>query len=195
MKKGISENKVKRMRNIVRGNYTDRTRIQSGYTKVSVEYKEGDVWEERGKSWTIKNGIKQNITKLDQARKKIKVPLSCPKCGGEMNHNLSKYYWTKLGMCKNCAVKFHTRLKIDGKWDEYVKRIQDDNFEFYINELKKEYEDWLQSVDSKYITEAGIVEDWSGGKTKKELSKGFEEELKKLEIKHGNPKGTDRETN
>ena len=38
---------------------------QIGYTKEYVEHKEGDVWEENGKQWTIKNGIKQTVTKLD----------------------------------------------------------------------------------------------------------------------------------
>ena len=50
MKKGISDTKVTRMRNIVTGNYNNRTRIQTGYTATNLIKKEGDVWEERGKT-------------------------------------------------------------------------------------------------------------------------------------------------
>jgi hypothetical protein len=183
MKKNISESKVKRMRNIVKGNYNDRTRIQSGYSKINTEYKEGDVWEERGKTWTIKNGIKQNITKLDLARQKLIPPISCPKCDGPMNHDLSKYYWQKLGMCKNCTVKFHTRLKIDGKWNEYVKELQGKNFEFWLDDIKKEYEEWLDTSTKKYITETGYVENWTGGKSKEELLSNFNTKLNNIKEK------------
>ena len=66
MKKYIPEHKVKRMRNIVTKKYGNKTRIQSGFSITKEDFKEGDIWEERGKTWTIKNGIRQNITKLDK---------------------------------------------------------------------------------------------------------------------------------
>ena len=37
MRKGISEDKVKRMRNIVSGNYNSKTKIRSGYTAKNIE--------------------------------------------------------------------------------------------------------------------------------------------------------------
>ena len=37
--------------------------------KKYVERVEGDVWEESGKTWTIKNGIKRTVTRMDKARK------------------------------------------------------------------------------------------------------------------------------
>ena len=63
MKKGISESKVQRMRNIVKGDYTKSVKTQVGYKK-SDKKKEGDIWEEGNKTWTIKNGIKQNVPKM-----------------------------------------------------------------------------------------------------------------------------------
>ena len=47
------------MRNLLTKKYGDKTTIRSGYTKKQTIYKEGDVWEEKGKQWTIKNGIKE----------------------------------------------------------------------------------------------------------------------------------------
>ena len=45
MKKNISKNKVQRMRNLVTGDYTSKTSVQSGYKKASdSSKKEGDVF-------------------------------------------------------------------------------------------------------------------------------------------------------
>ena len=66
MKKYIPEHKVQRMRNLVTKNFGDKTKIQIGYGKSSDNYSEGDVWEEGGKTWTIKNGITQSVTNFDE---------------------------------------------------------------------------------------------------------------------------------
>ena len=80
MKKGISEAKVQRMRNIVNKDYTKSVNTQVGY-KASEKKVEGDVWEESGKTWTIKNGITQSISKMQSVRDFVKMPLTCPNCG------------------------------------------------------------------------------------------------------------------
>ena len=68
LKKEFSKRDVQRMRNIITGNAGGSTGTQVGYTKQLQDYHEGDVWEENGKQWTIKNGIKQTITKHDKLR-------------------------------------------------------------------------------------------------------------------------------
>ncbi len=68
LKKEFKHNDVNRLRNLVQGKYGDRTTMGTGYTKAKEFHDEGDVWEEDGRSWTIKNGVKQNITKLDKAK-------------------------------------------------------------------------------------------------------------------------------
>jgi len=57
------------MRNIITKDYNAKTTTQIGYTKVQAERKEGDVWEEGGKQWTLKNGIKQTVTRFDEIKK------------------------------------------------------------------------------------------------------------------------------
>ena len=71
LKKDFKESDVQRIRNIVNKDFTSGTKIQSGYRKSSKKHKEGDIWEEGGKQWTIIDGIKQNITKLDAAKKNM----------------------------------------------------------------------------------------------------------------------------
>jgi transcriptional regulator of heat shock response len=63
LKKQFSERDLKRMRNIIQKKYNDKTVTSVGYTKVEELHEEGDVWEENGRTWTIKNGIKRNVRK------------------------------------------------------------------------------------------------------------------------------------
>ena len=78
LKREFKTRDVQRMRNILTKDYGAKTGVQIGYTKENTEHKEGDVWEERGKQWTIKNGIKMTVTKLDIVKKALQMPLVCP---------------------------------------------------------------------------------------------------------------------
>ena len=69
LKKEFKRKDVERMRNLIKGKANDSTELQVGYTPKKEDYKEGDIWEEGGKKWTIKDGIKQTYTKLDKIRK------------------------------------------------------------------------------------------------------------------------------
>ena len=44
---------------LVTKKYGDKTTQSVGYTKVQEFHNEGDIWEEDGRKWTIKNGVKQ----------------------------------------------------------------------------------------------------------------------------------------
>ena len=90
LKKEFNSRDVQRMRNIITKNTNDKTGVQVGYTADYVDHKEGDVWEERGKKWTIKNGIKQTVTKFDDLKRLVVLPISCPNCGKAMKVNQYK---------------------------------------------------------------------------------------------------------
>ena len=57
LKKEFTQRDVQRARNLLTGKANDKTAIQSGYEKQSQTHTEGDIWEENGKQWTIKNEI------------------------------------------------------------------------------------------------------------------------------------------
>ena len=38
------------------GKYGEKTTQSAGYRKVEIDRKEGDIWEEDGRKWTIKDG-------------------------------------------------------------------------------------------------------------------------------------------
>ena len=71
LKKEFKRKDVQRARNLLTGKTGASTSTQIGYKKETKDYKEGDVWTEGRKTWTIKNGIKQTVSKLDKIRIKF----------------------------------------------------------------------------------------------------------------------------
>ena len=181
MKKFIPEHKVQRMRNLVTKKFGEKTKIQVGYGKNSKDYKEGDVWEEGGKTWTIKNGITQSVTKLDKARSSSIMPLFCPKCKKKhMKGQLDKLFWKLYGECSNCRISLETELKIKGKYVEYAKKIKEGNVKDWIKDLSDVAKDFIEETNRKgYITETGKIEDWSR-QNKVEIEKTVNENVKKI---------------
>ena len=181
MKKYIPEHKVQRMRNLVTKNFGDKTKIQIGYGKSSGNYSEGDVWEEGGKTWTIKNGITQSVTKLDEARNKAIMPLFCPKCKDKyMKGTLDKVFWRLYEECSKCRLSIEGKIKRDGKWKEYSNAVINDNLTSWMADLEKVAKDFIDDTNRKgYITETGKIENWSR-QNKKEIEKTVGENVKKI---------------
>jgi uncharacterized protein YutD len=181
MKKGIKESAVQRMRNIVSGKHTSKTKIQGGYRTYSKTYGEGDVWKERGKTWTIKNGIKQNVTKMDTVRNMIKIPVVCPVTKKPMKHKFDKVCYRLYGYGFEAYVQNELKLKLNGTWKKHVNEIRRNNRISQIRDLEVQYMEWLDSdVSKKFITENGIIEDWENNIDKESLKKDFYEQLDKF---------------
>lgn len=134
--------------------------------ELQDSHQEGDIWEGLdGRKWTIKNGIKQTVTKLDGA----KTPLWCPKCNKSLNHRLDAKFWRIRGHCMDCNIKEETSIKAQGleAWHKYEQKIMKAN---YIAELKDNIEqltDLHQSVSNFEVIHADsetgnilMVEKW-----------------------------------
>lgn len=187
LKKEFNPRDVQRMRNLITGNTNDRTQIQTGYEKNSQFHKEGDIWEENGKKWTIKNGIKQTVTKLDEIKKLVLMPLSCPNCRNVMKiDEYNKKMWAIHQMCFDCVIKMESEMKRLGKWDEYCSNIMNRNKNAELDDLEKALEDWMQESET-FVSEAGEIEKWGGGDKKAIYRQVKEEiaELKKRDIYKG----------
>jgi len=182
LKKEFDSKAVNRVRNLVNKDFTKRTTVGTGYSKKREKHSEGDIWEEDGRTWTIKNGVKQNITKLDSAKKLYQVPLTCPKCGGPMKHHLAKKMYKIHGFCFDpCTVEMERDLKRAGLYEEYEKNMMQGNMRAWAKGL----EQWVQDQINQsmtFVTEEGDIEDWSGGVTKRndDLVKGMNNYLKHL---------------
>jgi hypothetical protein len=135
--------------------------LQSGYSKAHRSHREGDIWEESGKTWTIKNGIKQNVTKLDAAKKAVRVPLACPKCGGSMNHHIHKKMYKIHGFCFDCTINYEAELRKAGLFDKYEKSMIQGNMKAFSKDLSEWVDMYVQSTQT-FVTEQGVIEDWKG---------------------------------
>ena len=181
LKKQFGERDIQRIRNLVKGKSGDRTVSGVGKLKSTIDsHEEGDIWEEGGRTWTIKDGIKENITKLDKF-KKTTIPLFCPKCKRIMDKQLDPYYYKSYGTCVDCRAEFETKLKLEGKWEDYIKETHNKEIDHVIEEYKNFYNSKLNESTQGYITEAGEVEKWVGGINKQRAEESLEDVIKYLE--------------
>ena len=181
LKKEFSKRDVQRMRNIITGNAGSATGVQVGYSKQSQDYTEGDVWEENGKQWTIKNGIKQTVTKFDAIKKLSVIPLLCPSCSKPMkNSDTIRKMYLIHGMCLDCVVRMESKLKLEGKYKEYESRLLNLNKNAELDDMMAMLDDWANQRDDAFITEAGDIEQWNGGENRHEAIKQLKENIKKF---------------
>jgi len=166
LKKEFKKSDVERVRNLVNKDFTAGTKKQSGYKRSIKKYAEGDIWEDGGRQWTIKNGIKQNITKLDSAKKALRIPLRCTNCGGPMKHHLAKKMYKIHGFCFDpCTVEMEANLKKAGLYDKYEERMMQGNMKAFANDVEQWALDLVNTQDT-FVTEAGDIEDWQSNKAK-----------------------------
>ena len=183
LQKDFKQRDIQRMRNLISKKYGDKVSTQTGYVKQVVEHKEGDVWEENNKTWTIKNGIKITITKLDTVKKSLQIPLTCPNCHKSMvNTRLNKNMYAIHNMCFDCVITHETHLKNTGKFEEYQHNIIKQGIKYHIIEIEGALlELALTDMDESFVTEAGDAEKWKGnGVNKQKIMEELQEYLTNL---------------
>ena len=161
LKKEFKKSDVQRIRNLVKKDFKAKTKVGSGYKKAYVARKEGDIWEEDGRKWTIKNGLKQNFTRLDAAKEAYKIPLTCPKCKTSMNYHLHKKMYRIPGFCFDCTIDYESNLKKLGKYEDYEKAMMQGNMKEFAKDLEQFILDKIDE-NQTFVTEQGDVEDWKG---------------------------------
>lgn len=182
LKKEFAERDIQRIRNLVKGNYGDSTQTQVGYTRKHIDRKEGEVWEENGKSWTIKNGIKISESKLNKAKKQIFTPILCPSCNKSMKTKQDKKMFHIQGKCLDCVIRMETKLKLEGKFEEYQKTIIENNVKSMLTDFENGLEDFINLMygNEQFISENGDIEEWhvkaiNKEKIREQLLKDIEE--------------------
>ena len=186
LKKEFSKKDVERARNLISGNVDSRTSQGVGYNKKYVHRKEGDVWEEDGRKWTIKNGLRQNVTKMDKFKKMGKIPLFCPECNTLMKKHLDSKVFPAYQKCFDCVVDYETQLKKEGKLEEFHQSLRNQHIDTAINEFKSFMADAIKESNQNFVTEAGDIENWKGGKSKEEFERELQEGIEYLEGLKGN---------
>lgn len=160
LKKEFQEKDLQRARNLISGNYENNTQILVGFENKAVEHKEGDVWTEDGKDWTIEDGVKISYSKLQKARDVIKIPLACPKCGKPLNTRYDRKVYPIHGMCFDCVTKFEDDLRRAGIYDKYEREMMRGNILGFIAELRDSIVELKNHSKIEMLTGEGEVEDW-----------------------------------
>ena len=178
LNKEFRKTDVNRLRNLIQGKTGDSTGTQIGYNTKQEDRKEGDIWVENKKTWTIKNGIKQTISKLDKIKKEVFMPLCCPECSKVMKKRLDKPNYNIHKKCFDCVIDFEHKLKIEGKYNDYIKNLKAKNSLDIVDEMESYLLDAINTSNSNFVSEDGVVERWVGGVDKVELTKQVKEATK-----------------
>ena len=198
LKKEFKRIDVQRARNLITGKTGASTGTQIGYNKKTEDYKEGDIWTEGRKTWTIKNGIKQTVSKLDVVKKEVHIPLCCPNCGKVMKKRLDKPNYKIHKKCFDCVIDFEGRLKhVPGRYEKYIKELELKNKLTSLDKIEDMLLDIANTSNSGFVSEDGVIEKWVGGidakKYTKDIKKYADKTRKKLEKElndNGGTKGT-----
>ena len=172
----FTEREVTRMRNLITKKHGDKTQISAGYESRVVR-KEDDIWEENGKTWTIKNGIKKSIPKLSKFKQEAIMPLTCPKCNDPLGRESDyvKQIYKITGHCPKCQARYESDLKLAGKFDQYAKEMYAKNHIDLVNDVEKGFDEFINHGFEKYMSELGEIENWDGkGISKEEIKKAKE---------------------
>ena len=163
----------------------DFVNIQVGYdiNEYEVPRKIGDIWEDsNGKKWEQMNGYRTNITKFDDIRDDIRKYRSCPmevcKVTQYNETRLDAKFKNLMGMCSKCVAKLETKIRAEGKWDEYEKNKLKQNAISHLKDKQSELQDMMNSLDEFHtIRENGKIDRWKGidpEKVKIDLQESFE---------------------
>ena len=185
LKKEFNRKDVNRARNLIMGKTGASSETQIGYNKKRVDYKEGDVWKENGKTWTIKDGIKQTISKLDAIKKEVFMPLCCPKCSKVMKKRLDKPNYKLHKMCFDCVIDYEASLRNKGKYKDYIRNLRLKNNLTQIDEAENMFLELANQSNEGFVSEQGEIERWKGGidkdKFSTEITNAAQEARKKVQ--------------
>lgn len=134
---------------MVSGKY--RERVSIGYEgKTTNQRKEGEEWTDaRGRSWTIKDGKRKQITKVP--------PRGFDKCNGWEGSDCEKLIlktidqetYNRMGRCRICQVEFEADLHEKGKWNEWVIEMEKKRWESILAEYEQEMGERKESLALK----------------------------------------------
>jgi hypothetical protein len=162
--------------------WANRITVSMAFTP-QIKRLEGERWREGSKEWIMKDGIKQSVSTLDTAR----MPWWCPKCSLPMNHRHDRKFFTLRGWCYNCNIEWEGKMRLDGTWPEFERRMIRENEKSFLRDKITEHQEYMRTFkvptiqfeDGRYEQLASLKE-FSG--LFEELEKDIEQCLERLEL-------------
>jgi hypothetical protein len=74
-----------------------------------------------------------------------------------------------------------TKLKLEGKWEEYERKIHNDEIDHKISEYKLWVGEKLKEGNSSFISEDGEIENWVGNINQELVDQNVTEVIEYLE--------------
>ena len=92
-----------------------------------------------------------------------------------MNREQHKFMYVRFKHCLFCQLDEEEQMKKDGTYEAWKNSRIATNFEVWMQDKKEEFKEFLKTRHSnKQITEAGQIEDWSGGQSDEEMIEEFD---------------------
>ncbi len=96
------------------------------------------------------------------------------------DHPINRKMYSIHSMCLNCVTEMETKLKIEGKYEEYEKNIINKNKNSSLDDIEQMFDDYFTSTPDSFVTEDGDIEKWDGGSIDPEYIKIVKDNIKRL---------------
>ena len=151
-----SERQNKALQSIIDGGTPER-RVMVGYNPVKEKH--GDIQSH-----------------LTDVMKDVRMPWFCPECDKTMKIKLDDKMWRLFGHCFDCQVKIETKLRIEGKYEEWAKKKVLLNQRSFVTEQLESVEEWKNQGDVTFYNQVNP----DGHSVEKETWSTDKEQLEKL---------------
>ena len=160
-----AERQNKALQDIISGREHEKDYIQVGYEGKTPENKGGETRK----------------SKHSDIMASVRMPWFCPKCKKVMKNRNDKPFYNIHKKCFNCVVEFEHELRKKGEWDEYQRKVKNNEIDNHIKEYKLFVEEKLRESNEAHVSEAGDVEKWIGKIDKDKVDIATQEVIDYLE--------------
>jgi len=124
---------IEKIQKMVKGIYNRP--IQVGYASKTLR-EEGEEWEDHnGRKWKIQNGQRKQINKVPP-----RGIDKCYDCKKLILKDIDQDTYNRMNRCYHCQINFEVDLKAEGKWEDWVKEMEEKRWEAILKEYESEME-------------------------------------------------------
>jgi len=124
---------IEKIQKMVKGIYNRP--IQVGYVSKTLR-KEGEEWEDHnGRKWKIEDGQRKQINKVPP-----RGIDKCSDCKKLILKDIDQDTYNRMNRCYHCQINFEVDLKAEGKWEDWVKEMEEKRWETILKEYESEME-------------------------------------------------------
>jgi len=124
---------IEKIQKMVKGIYNRP--IQVGYASKTLR-EEGEEWEDHnGRKWKIEDGERKQINKVPP-----RGIDKCSDCKKLILKDIDQDTYNRMNRCYHCQINFEVDLKAEGKWEDWVKEMEEKRWETILKEYESEME-------------------------------------------------------